>query len=141
MNMDTTNTDNTALNHTSIFVNVRIEVEPNRTVHTSPLKLVEVENTFMSKYPMARAPTENMANVASPLILVFCPVRKSSMAQTTVIVKINGILFVTFKDVAMAIAPKATWESPSPMKEKRFSTKITPNKDEQRAINIPTMTA
>ena len=41
----------------------------------------------------------------------------------------------------MAIAPKATWESPSPMKEKRFSTRITPKSAELKAIMTATKNA
>ena len=42
---------------------------------------------------------------------------------------------------AIAMAPNATWESPSPMKENRFSTSVTPRRDEQSAISTPTMSA
>ena len=42
---------------------------------------------------------------------------------------------------ATAIAPKATWESPSPMNEKRLSTSVTPSSDEHSAISVPTTSA
>ena len=41
----------------------------------------------------------------------------------------------------MAIPPKATWERPSPMKEKRFSTSVTPSSEEHSAISVPTISA
>ena len=56
---------------TSVSDRVRMEVEPNNVLHTSPEILAEVENKFMKRYPSARAPTEIIARVASPLILVF----------------------------------------------------------------------
>ena len=36
-------------NHTSPLVRVRMEVEPNKVLHTSPDRLVEVENRFISR--------------------------------------------------------------------------------------------
>ncbi len=39
------------------------------------------------------------------------------------------------------MAPKATWESPSPMKENLLRTRVTPKRDEQREIKIPTIKA
>jgi len=78
---------------------------------------------------------------ASPLILVFWPVLRSRMALMTVTGSTMSISFVTFITAAMAMPPKATWERPSPMKEKRFSTRVTPRRDEQRDISTPTMRA
>ena len=34
--------------NTSLLVSVKIDVEPNRVLHTSPERLAEVENMFMS---------------------------------------------------------------------------------------------
>jgi len=110
-------------------------------LHTSPERLDEVEKRFISRYPMASAPTEIMATAASPLIFVFCPVRSSRTAQTTVTPSVRGISSVSPSTAAIAIAPKATWESPSPMKENLFSTSVTPRSDEQSAISTPTMSA
>ena len=118
-----------------------MEVEPNSVLHTSPERLDEVEKRFISRYPMASAPTEIMAMAASPLIFVFCPVRRSRTAQTTVTPSVRGISSVSPSTAAIAIAPKATWERPSPMKEKRFSTSVTPRSDEHSAISTPTMSA
>ena len=47
--MITTITDKTAQSQTSVLVRVRMEVEPNRVLHTSPDKLDEVENRFISR--------------------------------------------------------------------------------------------
>ena len=41
----------------------------------------------------------------------------------------------------VAIAPNATWESPSPINEKRLSTRVTPSSEEQTAIKTPTISA
>ncbi len=90
---------------------------------------------------MASAPTEIMATAASPLILAFCPVRSSRTAPQTVMNSTRGISLDRLKTAATAIAPKATWLSPSPMKEKRFKTSVTPRSDEQREISTPTVSA
>ena len=45
----TTATDSTAHSQTSLFVSIRIEVEPNSVLHTSPDKLEDVENKFISR--------------------------------------------------------------------------------------------
>ena len=65
---------------------------------------------------MASAHTEIMAMVASPLIFVFCPVRRSRTAQSTVTPSVRGISSVSPSTAAIAIAPKATWESPRPVR-------------------------
>lgn len=96
---------------------------------------------FISRYPTASAPVEIMAIAASPWILVFCPVRRSSTALSTVMTMTRGISLEICSTPAMAMAPKATWERPSPMKEKRFSTSVTPSRDEQKAISTPTTSA
>ncbi len=90
---------------------------------------------------MARELTEIMAMAASPLIFAFFPVRSKSIAARIVIGRTSSMLFVRFITDAMAIAPNATWESPSPIKENLFKTKVTPNKLEQREIKIPTIKA
>lgn len=53
----------------------------------------------------------------------------------------SKILFVKFNTIDMATAPNATLANPSPMKEKRFKTSVTPNKEEHSAINMPTTIA
>ena len=72
---------------------------------------------------------------------VFCPVRSRRMAQITVTGITKSISSVRFRMPAMAIAPKATWDRPSPMKEKRFSTSVTPSSEEHSAISTPTISA
>ena len=47
MKMITTATDSTTLSHTSRLLSVRMEVEPNRVLHTSPERFAEAENRFM----------------------------------------------------------------------------------------------
>ena len=101
----------------------------------------DFENTFSIRYPNANAPTEIMAIAASPFIFVFCPVFNNKIADIIVTGKIKIILFVRLNIVDTAIAPKATWESPSPINEKRFNTNVTPRSDEQRAISVPTINA
>ena len=118
-----------------------MEVEPKRVLHTSPVRLVEVENRFMIRYPMASAPTEIMATAASPLILVLWPVRSRRIAQITVTGSTSSILLLRFSTAATDMAPKATWLRPSPIKENRLSTSVTPSRDEHRAMSTPTIRA
>ena len=127
--------------HTSPLLRVRMDVEPNNVLHTSPERFEDFANKFINKYPKAKAPTEIIAMAASPLIFVFCPVRSSNIAQIMVMGNTNTILSVRFKIEAIAKAPKETWDKPSPIKENRFNTKVTPNKEEQSAIKTPTIKA
>ena len=101
--------------HTSAEVSVRIDVDPNRVVQTSPARLDDVANRFISRYPKARAPTEIIAIAASPFTFVFCPVLKSKTALITVTGRITSIRFVRFITEAIARAPNATWDKPSPI--------------------------
>ena len=41
--------DSPMQSQTSDFVRVRIEVEPNKVLHTSPDRFAEVENRFISR--------------------------------------------------------------------------------------------
>ena len=52
-----------------------------------------------------------------------------------------GIVMMVPNTVARQIPPKATWESPSPIKEKRLSTRVTPSREEQSDIKTPTIKA
>ena len=90
---------------------------------------------------MASAPVESIAMAASPLILVFCPFLSRSTAQRMVPGRTRIMLSERFNTAAMAIRPKATWDRPSPMKENRFRTSVTPSSEEQRAISTPTIRA
>ena len=96
---------------------------------------------FNTKYPIASEPTDNMAIAASPLILAFCPVLSKNIAARMVTGITRIILSAKSKIVATAIAPNATWDKPSPIKEYLFNTNVTPNKDEHSAIKTPTINA
>ena len=48
---------------------------------------------------------------------------------------------MSFFVLHIIIAPKATWERPSPINENRFNTKETPKSDEHKAIKTPTIKA
>ena len=52
-----------------------------------------------------------------------------------------GIVMMVPKTVARQIPPKATWESPSPIKENRLSTRVTPRREEQSETKTPTIKA
>jgi len=116
-------------------------VEPKSVLHTSPDTFADGEKIFIIKYPKASAPTDIIATAASPLIFVFLPVFKSSTALITVTGSTTSILFEILSTEAIAIPPKATCESPSPIKEKRLSTSVTPSREEQSAISTPTISA
>ena len=108
MNIKTTANERIMLNETSLSVRVNIDVEPKRVEQTSPDKFEEVEKIFISKYPTAKEPTDNMATAASPLIVAFFPVFNNKTAHMTVTKRTTGILFVMFNTAAIAIAPNAT---------------------------------
>ncbi len=118
-----------------------MDVDPNNVLHTSPERFGPVENIFIKRYPTARVPTDTIAIAASPLIFVFCPLLNKMIALIIVIGKIMTILFVTLSIVAIAIAPNATCDNPSPIKENRFNTSVTPINDEHNAISVPTINA
>ena len=82
-----------------------------------------------------------MAIAASPMIFALRPVRSSSTAQSIVTGRMTSISFVSFSTDAIAIAPNATCDRPSPMNEKRFSTSVTPSRDEHSAMSTPTIRA
>ena len=90
---------------------------------------------------MASAPTEIIAMAASPLIFVFWPVHKRRIAQIIVMGRVRIMRSVRPTTAAMAIAPNATCERPSPIYENLFNTRITPSSDEHSAISTPTMSA
>ena len=129
------------LSQTSLTVRVRMEVEPNSVLHTSPEIFEEAEKTLTRRYPKARAATEIMAMAASPLIFAFFPLLRRRIALITVTGRISSISFVRFMTVATDMAPKATWERPSPMKEKRRRTRVTPRSAEQSATSTETIRA
>ena len=53
----------------------------------------------------------------------------------------RGMLLVIFITVAMAMAPNAICDKPSPINENFLSTRVTPNNPEQSAISTPTISA
>ena len=63
------------------------------------------------------------------------------MAAAIVTGSTSSISSVRLNTAATARAPKATWLSPSPMKENRLSTSVTPNREAHRAISTPTTRA
>jgi hypothetical protein len=90
--------------------------------------------------PMARELVEMIAIAASPFMRLFSPRRrrKKAAATTTGIATANGAAFIA---VARARAPKPTWESPSPIMEYRFNTRLTPSKAAQTDTREPTIKA
>ncbi len=126
---------------TSLSVRVNIDVEPNKVVQTSPDTFELAEKMLRRRYPKASADTDNMAIAASPLIFAFCPDLSKTTAEIIVIGSVNNILSARLSTVPIAIAPKATWDSPSPIKENLLSTSVTPISDEHIAINKPTIIA
>ncbi|MPM82511.1 hypothetical protein SDC9_129572 [bioreactor metagenome] len=126
---------------TSKATKVSIDVEPNNVLQTSPDTLADLEKTFKIKYPKANAPTESIAIAASPLIFAFWLDFNSITAAMVVTGKIISMLSVRFKTVPNAIAPNATCDNPSPIKDILFNTNVTPKREEQSATNIPTTIA
>ena len=90
---------------------------------------------------MANEPTASIATAASPLIRALVLLLKRMMAAPMVTGKEIIILLVKLTTAATAIVQKAICDKPSPINEKRLSTKVTPNKDEHKAIKIPTIKA
>ena len=90
--------------------------------------------------PTARAPVERSAIATSPLIFAFSLslIRRKDATITTGKATVKG---ATFAATAIAIAPKPTWESPSPIIENFLSTRLTPRRAEQREIITPAIRA
>lgn len=96
-------------NHTSAMDNVRMDVEPNSVLHTSPLILEDGGKIFINRYPIASDPVDIIPISASPWMRLFCPVRRMRIAATIVIGNTKYIFCCT-KPVIIAIdiAPNAT---------------------------------
>ena len=92
-----------------------MDIEPKSVVQTSPATFAEAEKMFIIKYPMASAPAETIAIAASPLIRASFPPQRSKTATIIVTGKMMNMLFVTLRTEAIAKAPNATCERPSPM--------------------------
>ena len=112
-----------------------------RVEQTSPDTLDETEKTFNIRYPTAIAPTDNIAIAESPLIWVLFPVFSRRTAHMIVTGIINRLTSAILRTVAIASAPNATCERPSPMNENLLSTSVTPRSDEHKAISTPTISA
>ncbi len=118
-----------------------MEVEPKRVEHTSPDTLDDTENTLSIRYPTAIAPTDSIAIAESPLICVLFPVLSKSTAHMIVTGIINRLTSAILRTVAIASAPNATWDNPSPINENLLSTSVTPRSEEHREISTPTISA
>jgi hypothetical protein len=97
---------------TSILLSAKIE--PNKYAVTSVFK---PQVTDVTKIPIANALVEINAIAASPFIPESEELirnRKNAAINETGSETING---VTFNVIAIAIAPKPTWLSPSPIME------------------------
>lgn len=141
MKIAITTTESTTHKKTSVFVKVKIDVEPKSVLQTSPEIFADAENKFTIRYPKANEETEIRAMAASPFILAFWPVLSRRIAAKIVTGRIIIVLFERCRTVATESAPKATWLNPSPIKEKRFKTKVTPSKEEHKAIRTPQIIA
>ena len=126
---------------TSAVSRYSMDAEAKSAEHTSPATLDETGNMLIIRYPTASAPTDITATAASPFSFAFLPVLSKRIAAATVMGITIKTLSVRLSTVAIAVAPKATWERPSPINEKRFSTRITPKSAEQRAMRTPTARA
>ena len=90
---------------------------------------------------MAMEPTEIIAIAASPCIFLLFPVLSKRIALRIVTGSTRNMSFVKLNTEAIHIAPKATWDSPSPIKENLLSTRVTPRSEEQRDMRTPTINA
>ena len=90
--------------------------------------------------PMERALLEMMAMAASPFtrLLLRRRSRNTAAATTTGTATASG---ASPSADATASAPKPTWESPSPIMEKRLSTSDTPSSAAHSDTSTPTMSA
>ncbi len=118
-----------------------MEVEPKSVVQTSPDTFADDEKIFISMYPRAREETDIRAIAASPFIFRLSLPMRSSMAAPIVTGMVIRLFEVRCRTEPIAIAPNATWERPSPIKEYRLSTRVTPRSEEQSAIRVPTINA
>ena len=90
--------------------------------------------------PIANALLDINAMAESPLILLFSLILNNKNAEmtTTGMATGNG---VRLNADAIANAPNPTWESPSPIMEYLFNTRLTPNNDAQSETGIPMINA
>ena len=80
------------------------------------------------------------AIAASPFILLFLLSFKMKNAAM-IITGIENWRGAIFSAAAMEMAPNPTWESPSPIIEKRLSTRLTPSSEAESVTRRPTINA
>ena len=90
--------------------------------------------------PIARELVEIRAMAASPLIRLL-PLMRSRSTAATITTGMATARGAAFAAAATAIAPNPTWESPSPIIEYLFRTRLTPRRAEHNATRIPTTKA
>ena len=100
--------------------------------------------TYLHKEKELQGPSEKQQEIYNKAGLTESDVaffREKMNRAKTQIQQIEAYTKQNNKIEAIAKAPKETWDKPSPIKEKRFNTKVTPNKEEQSAIKTPTIKA
>ena len=102
-----TDTERTTESITSPFVRVRIEVEPNKVVHTSPERFVGGAKRFRKRYPNASEPTLIIPTAASAFTMEEGLLQRRRTANTIVTARTKYMLFEKLSTVATASAPNA----------------------------------
>ena len=75
------------------------------------------------------------------IVFSFSIVHKIKIAKKTVTGRTKIMLWEVFKTDAIAMAPNAVCESPSPIYESLLRTKVTPSNEETMAIIMPAINA
>ena len=96
---------------------------------------IEIRNV-----PTASAEADRAAIAASPLIFAFWLIRSIMMAET-ITIGIENSRGAIPSTVAIAVAPKATCDSPSPIIDCLRRTRLEPMSAEHKVIMIPTTKA
>ena len=102
-----TETESTTERITSPFVSVRIDVEPNSVVQTSPERFVGGAKRFRKRYPNAREPTLIIPTAASAFTIEEGRLQRRRTAKTMVTARTKYMLFEKLSTVATASAPNA----------------------------------
>ncbi len=98
------------------------------------------EERELMKTPIASALLEIKAIAASPLILLFLlNFRRRKAAMTTI--GIDSLSGAILSAAAIEIAPNPTCDSPSPIIENLFNTRLTPRREAESATSSPTIKA
>jgi hypothetical protein len=98
------------------------------------------EDIEITTTPIAIALADITAIAESPRILLFSFSRSNKNA-TIITIGNEKYRGENWNIVAIAKAPKATCESPSPIIAYFFNTNVTPNKEAHSEIRVPTMMA